>query len=105
MSAALKTMSRRRPRKVETIAPALALLAQGVYAKQVAESVGVSTATILTWMDWGWKHRHETEAYLRKHYPDLSEEDLAGLWARVARRRAKRERRLDFTDVLAGKTR
>ncbi len=87
---------------MERIAPALVLLAQGAYVTEVARSASVSTTTILNWMDWGWKHRAETETYLREHNPELSDEELAALWARIERRRAKRRRRLDLTDVLSG---
>lgn len=88
-------------RNVESIAPALALLAQQVQAKQVADSMGISAATVLNWMDWAWRHRCQIESYLFEHYPDLTQEQWAGLWTRIARRRAKRERRLDFQTLLA----
>lgn len=91
----------RRRRSVESIAPALALLAQGQYANQVAKTMSTSTATILNWMDWAWKHRQELDRYLREHYPDLSEEQIAHLWERIMRRRVKRQRRLDFRKLLS----
>nr|MBC7245180.1 helix-turn-helix domain-containing protein [Chloroflexota bacterium] len=100
MSLATKKEPRKRKRSVASIAPALALLAQGQHATQVASTVGVSTTTILNWMDWAWKHRQELDAYLDKHYPDLTKEQVAGLWERIARRRIKRERRLDFESLL-----
>ena len=88
--------SRRRRRSVTSIGPALALLAQQVQAKQAAQLTGVSAATILNWMDWAWKHHDQVDAYLIEHYPDLTQAQRDGLWARIARRRAKRERRIDF---------
>ncbi len=91
----------RRRRSVESVAPALALLAQGQYASQVANALSTSTATILNWMDWSWKHRQELDRYLREHYPDLSEEQIAYLWERIMRRRAKRQRRLDFRRLIS----
>ncbi|MEM4724910.1 MAG: hypothetical protein QXP01_07855 [Candidatus Hadarchaeum sp.] len=91
----------RRRRSVESIAPALVLLAQGQYASQVADALNTSTATILNWMDWAWKHRQELDRYLRERYPDLSEEQIAHLWGRIMRRRAKRQRRLDFRRLLS----
>lgn len=97
MSATSKTMSQRRKLTVERVAPAMALLAQGAYAKEAAKPAGVSVATILNWMDWAWRKREAVDAYLREHYPDLSEEQLAHLWNRIERRRAKRKRRRDFT--------
>lgn len=63
--------------------------------------MGVSTVTILNWMDWSWRHRAETQNYLTQHYPELNEADLATLWGRIERRRAKRQRRLNLTDVLS----
>ena len=101
MPPAWKTAPPKRQRKVESIAPALALLAREAHAKHVADTVGVSAATILNWMDWAWKHRRQTETYLREHYPDLTQEQMDGLWTRIARRRAKRERRLDFDSLLS----
>lgn len=100
MPLATKKRPRERRRNVECIAPALALLAQGQHATQVASATGVSAATILNWMDWAWGRRQELDAYLREHYPELTEEQLAGLWKRIARRRTKRERRLDFRSLL-----
>ena len=91
-----------RQRTVERLAPALALLANGLFARQVAETMGVSTATILTWMDWGWRHRPEVEAHLEEHYPHLTAADLRRLWQRVQRRHDRRQRRLDLTAVLSG---
>ncbi len=91
---------RKRQRNVESIAPALALLAQQAQAKQVAQITGVSAATILNWMDWAWNHREQVESYLFEHYPDLTQEQRNGLWTRIARRRAKRERRTDFGGLL-----
>ena len=93
--------SRRRPIHVELIAPALVLLAQGAYVTETARTVRVSNTTILNWMDWAWKHRRETESYLREHYPELSEEELAALWTRIERRQIKRRRRLELHDVLS----
>jgi hypothetical protein len=87
---------------VERTAPALALLAQGAYASDAAEAVGVSVATVLNWMDWAWKHRDEVNAHLHENYPELGEEQLAHLWERIERRRSKRERRLDFADWRSG---
>ncbi|MGC8787855.1 MAG: hypothetical protein ACP5Q1_10560 [Anaerolineae bacterium] len=101
MSEAEQRAPRKRRRSVELVAPALALLAQGQYAERVAQAVGVSTATVLNWMDWAWKHRQELDIYLRKHYPDLSEEEIAALWLRIERRRIKRQRRLDFRSLLS----
>ncbi|MBC7233639.1 MAG: hypothetical protein H5T68_10425 [Chloroflexi bacterium] len=101
MSERAEKARRRRPRTVESVAPALVLLAQGHYASQVAKAVGVSAATVLNWMDWAWKHRQELDVYLREHYPDLSEGQIASLWQRIARRRFKRQRRLDFQSLLS----
>ena len=92
-----------RPRKLERIGPALVSLARGTYTADVARASGVSTVTILNWMDWSWKHREETEAYLREFHPDVSEAELSSLWTRIERRRAKRQRRLDLTSVLSEK--
>jgi hypothetical protein len=92
---------RKRQRNVTSIAPALALLARQMQAKRVAELMGVSAATILNWMDWSWKYRDRIEPYLFEHYPDLTQEQWDGLWTRIARRRAKRERRIDFASLLA----
>ena len=93
--------SRKRQRSVTSIAPALVLLAQQAQAKQVAQQIGVSAATILNWMDWAWKHRDQVESYLIEHYPDLTQAQRDGLWTRIARRRAKRERRADFRSLLS----
>jgi hypothetical protein len=93
--------SPRRQRNLESIAPALVLLAQQVQAKQVAERMGVSSATVFGWMDWAWKQRDEVEPYLIEHYPDLTEAQRDGLWTRIARRRARRERRTDFEGILS----
>ncbi len=92
----------KRQRSAESIAPALVLLAQQMQAKQVAQQMGVSSATVLNWMDWAWRHRDQVEPYLLKHYPQLTQEQWTGLWARIARRRAKRERRIDFASLLSG---
>ena len=100
-----KVRRRRRPLTLERVGPALVLLAQGAYAREVAHTMSVSTTTILNWMDWGWKNQRKTDTYLREHYPDLSEEELAHLWMRMRRRRGKRQRRLDVTDVLTSETR
>jgi len=94
------TSQRSQLHKLERIAPALVALARGAYTAEVAQSSGVSTVTVLNWMDWSWKHRAETEQYLRDHYADLTSEQLASLWARIERRRAKRQRRLDVTSIL-----
>jgi len=90
----------KRLRKVERIAPALVALAGGAYTAEVAQASGVSTVTVLNWMDWSWKHRAETELYLREHYPELTQEQIESLWTRIQRRRAKRQRRLDLTGML-----
>jgi hypothetical protein len=92
---------RRQPLTIERLAPALILVAEGGYARRVARSVGVSTTTILNWMDWAWEHRPKVEAYLHEHYPDVSEETLEQLWARMRRRQEKRRRRLNVRDVLS----
>jgi hypothetical protein len=92
----------KRQRNVESIAPALVLLAQQQQAKEVARQMGVSSATILNWMDWAWRRRDQVEPYLLEHYPQLTREQWDGLWTRIARRRAKRERRVDFTSLLSG---
>ena len=99
-----KARRRRRPLTLERVAPAFVLLAQGVYAREVARSTQVSTTTILNWMDWGWKNQRKTEAYIREHYPELNDEDLAHLWMRMRRRKGKRQRRLDVTNVLASES-
>jgi len=91
----------KRQRSAESIAPALVLLAQQQQAKEVARQMGVSSATILNWMDWAWRHRDRVEPYLLEHYPLLTQEQRDGLWARIARRRAKRERRVDFAGLLS----
>jgi hypothetical protein len=96
---------RRQPLTIERIAPALILVAEGGYARKVARSMGVSTTTVLNWIDWAWEHRPKVEAYLHEHYPDLSEESLEQLWARMRRRQEKRRRRLDVRDVLSGEPR
>jgi hypothetical protein len=83
------------------VAPALVLLAQRVQAKQVAQVVGVSPATILNWMDWAWRRHDEVESYLIEHYPDLTRAQRDDLWTRIARRLARRERRIDFESVLS----
>lgn len=101
MSETVQNKPRRRHRTVESIAPAMALLAQGQYTNQVAEAVGVSTVTVLNWMDWAWKHRQELDSYLREHYPNLSEGEIASLWLRIERRRMRRQRRLDFRRLLS----
>lgn len=103
MAAVTDTSLRSQLRKLERIAPALAGLARGAYTAEVAQGSGVSTVTILNWMDWSWRHRAETEQYLRDQYPDLTPEQLASLWARIERRRAKRQRRLDVTSILTRK--
>jgi len=95
-----KARRQRRPLTLERVTPAFVLLAQGVYAREVARSMQVSTTTILNWMDWGWKNQRKTEAYVREHYPELNDEDLAHLWMRMRRRQGKRQRRLDVTNVL-----
>jgi len=92
--------ARKRQRNVESLAPALILLAEGKQAKDVARQMGVSSATILNWMDWAWRHRDQVESHLREHHPQVSQEQRAALWARIARRRAKRERRVDFASLL-----
>jgi transposase len=98
----MPAMSEIKPRRqkltAKRIAPALVVLARGAYAREAAEPAGVSIATVLNWMDWAWKHRDEVDAYLREHYPDLSQEQLAHLWTRIERRRVKRRRRRDFAD-------
>lgn len=101
MSETVQDKPHRRRRSVESVASALALLAQGQYASQVAKAVGTSTTTILNWMDWAWKHRQELDAYLREHYPDLNEEQIAHLWERIKRRRVKRQLRLDFQRLFS----
>ena len=63
--------------------------------------MGVSTTTVLNWMDWGWKHPRKTEAYLRKYCQDLTDDELEHLWQRMRRREGKRQRRLHITDVLS----
>ena len=88
----------RRPVTVERIAPALAVMVRGGYAREAAEVAQVSVATILNWIDWAWKHRDEVDAHLRGRYPDLSQEQLASLWERIQRRRVMRERRANFSD-------
>ncbi len=93
--------SRKRQRSVTSIAPALVLLAQQVQAKQAAQHVGVSAATILNWMDWAFRHHDQVESYLIEHYPDLTQAQRDVLWTRIARRRAKRERRVDFAGRLS----
>jgi transposase len=98
MPATPNTKRQKRALTVERVAPALIPLAQGAYAREAAEPAGVSIATVLNWMDWAWRHRDQVEVYLREHYPDLSAEELAYLWKRIERRRAKRQRRRDFTD-------
>jgi hypothetical protein len=96
MSLVARMITSRRGRNVECIAPALVLLAEGAPAIEAAEQIGVSAATILNWMDWAWKHRRETENYLVENCSHLTGDQMAALWARIARRRAKRERRSDF---------
>jgi hypothetical protein len=103
MPLALDSSQQKRLQKVERIAGALVSLARGDYTAEVARAAGVSTVTILNWMDWSWKHRAETEEYLLRHYPDLTREELASLWTRIEHRRAKRQRRLDLTGVLSSK--
>ncbi len=93
-----KAPRRKRRLTVERVAPALALLAKGSYAREAAELAGVSVATVLNWMDWAWKHRDQVNAYLRERYPDLQEDKLQYLWERIERRRARRRRRRDFAE-------
>ncbi len=94
--------SKKRRLTAERTAPALALLARGAYAREAAEVAEVSVATVLNWMDWAWKNRSRVEPYLRQHYPDLGDEELAHLWKRVERRRSRRERRSDFSEWRSG---
>jgi transposase len=96
--AASTDATRGRKLTVERVAPALALLARGAFAREAAEPSGVSIATVLNWMDWASKHHAEVEAHLREFYPHLSEQDLAFLWERIERRRLKRRHRRDFGD-------
>lgn len=96
-----QTVPGKRQRNIESIAPALALLAQGTQAKRVAQLMDVSAATVLNWMDWAWKYRDRIEPYLSEHYPHLTPEQWDYLWMRIARRRDKRERRIDFAGLLA----
>jgi hypothetical protein len=91
----------KRQRNVTLVAPALVLLAQQLHAKQVAQTMGVSAATILNWMDWSWRRRDQIDAYLMEHYPDLTPAQREALWTRIARRQAKRERRVDFEGLLS----
>jgi transposase len=93
-----KPKKKKRRLSAERIAPALARLAQGAYAREAAEVGGVSVATILNWMDWAWRNRPEVDGYLRQHHPDLTEQQLAHLWERIERRRVRRERRADFSE-------
>ena len=88
-------------RKIERIAPYLVALAQGKFAIDVAADAGVSSITVLNWMDWSSKRPDQVEAYLREQFPDITDEDVANLWTRVRQRRTRRLRRLDLTDVLA----
>ena len=103
MSSISQAQPRARLQKLERIAPALVMLAGGAYAADVARSAGVSTVTILNWMDWSWKHRREMESFLHQHHPELNEADLAALWKRVERRREKRRRRMDVAEVLGSR--
>lgn len=98
MPATSKPKKKGRRLTIERTAPALALLAQGAYAREAAELAGVSVATVLHWMDWAWKHRNKVDAHLRQRHLHLSEEELCSLWERIERRRARRERRADFSD-------
>ncbi len=98
MHATSKASQRGRRLTVERVAPALALLAQGAYAREAAELAGVSTATVLNWMDWAWKHREDVDAFLQKNHPELDKMRLTQLWHRIKRRRTRRERRADFSD-------
>ena len=75
----------------------MAMLAQRNFANQVAEACGVSAATMLNWMDWAWRHRDEVDSHMKKHHPELTADQTKGLWYRISRRRAKRERRLDLS--------
>lgn len=90
-----------RQRRVESVAPALALLAREERAKMVAAQMGVSAATILNWMDWAWKRRAQIEPYLRQNYPSVTPDEWDRLWERIARRQARRQRRFDFASLLA----
>ena len=83
---------------MERVAPALALLAKGAYAREAAAASGVSIATILNWMDWGWRHNEEVEQYLREHHPELESSDLDSLRNRIQRRRFRRKHRRDFAE-------
>ncbi len=98
MHAKSKPSKRGRRLTVERVGPALALLAQGAYAREAAELAGVSTATVLNWMDWAWRHREDVDAFLRQNHPELSKAELTQLWQRIERRRNRRERRADFSD-------
>jgi hypothetical protein len=93
-----KATKGKRRLTVERVAPALAVLARGSYAREAAELAGVSVATVLNWMDWAWKHRDEVDAYLRESHPDLGEDRIKHLWERIERRRARRQRRRDFAE-------
>ena len=103
MATVVDTPQRSQLRKLERIAPALVALARGAYTAEAAQGSAVSTVTVLNWMDWSWKHRAEAEQYLRERYTDLTPEQLASLWTRIERRRAKRQRRLDVTGMLTRK--
>jgi transposase len=103
MLATAEIKPRRQKLTAKRIAPALVVLARGAYAREAAEPAGVSIATVLNWMDWAWKHRDEVDAYLREHYPDLSQAQVIHLWKRIERRQAKRRRRRDFTDWRSGR--
>ena len=98
MDATSKPTKQGRRLTVERVAPALARLAQGAYAREAAELAGVSIATVLNWMDWAWKHREDVTAFLRQNHPEVSETELTGLWQRIERRRNRRQRRADFSD-------
>lgn len=98
MDATPKPTKRSRRLTAERVAPALARLAQGAYAREAAELAGVSIATVLNWMDWAWKHREDVDAFLRQNHPEVSEMELTRLWQRIERRRNRRQRRADFSD-------
>ncbi len=85
---------------VERITPALVMLGQGASVSNVAARVGVSTTTVLAWMDWCYSRRDEVEANLQAMEPGMTPGQRGRLWERIERRQTKRQRRLGVRELL-----
>jgi hypothetical protein len=82
------------------IQPALILLARGATINEVAEQVGISTTTVLAWMDWCSGRRGAIEELAGAGQLKLSPGERAQLWERIDRRQRKRRRRLGVREML-----